>query len=204
MTAPVLAPAPPPGRKALVVLVVWAAIAVGIGYTQFLARLPVPPPAVALALTAVSLVIWRIRAVRRHVERLGPGPLVAFHFTRALAGAYFLWLVAQGVFPPEFGSVAGWGDLTVAALAVPVLLFCCPPRTGVQETMLLGWNAVGLFDIVLVLSLGIRMFLADPTLAEPFTRLPLALLPTMIVPLVIASHIVLFVSPQTRRQEGSP
>lgn len=67
-----------------------------------------------------------------------------------------------------------------------------------QEIALLVWNASGLLDILLVLSRGIRMFLADPAFGEGFARLPLALLPTFIVPLVIASHIVLFVSRDTR------
>lgn len=184
----------------LLVLTLWLLISLAIGYTGLLARAPLPPPAIAVAMTAVTLVLWRIPAVRRHVRLGGPAPLVAFHLTRALAGGYFLYLMTRGELPPEFARMAGWGDIVVAIGAVGVLRFCIPVLTRGQEIALLVWNAVGLADILLVLFRGVRMFLADPALGDLFATLPLALLPTFVVPLVIASHVVLFVSRDTRLQ----
>ena len=182
----------------LLVLAIWLLISLAIGYTGLLARVPLPPPAIAIAMTAVILVVWRIPAVRRHVRRGGPAPLVAFHLTRAFAGAYFLYLLSRGELPAEFARVAGWGDIVIAIGAVSVLRFCIPVLTRGQEIALLAWNAAGLIDILLVLSRGIRLFMADPAIGDLFVQLPLALLPTFVVPLVIASHIVLFVSRDTR------
>ena len=180
------------------VLAAWLFIALGIGYARLLARAPLPPPAIAFALTAVALVLWRVPAIRESLRRGGPRALVMFHLTRALAGGYFLYLHTRGELPAEFARVAGWGDILVAIGAISVLRFCIPVLSRGQEVALLAWNTFGLADILYVLSLGVRLFLEDPSVGARFTELPLALLPTFVVPLVIASHVVLFVSRDTR------
>ena len=182
----------------LAILVLWFLIALSVSYVGLLARAPVPPPAIAFAGTAVALVVWRFPPVREYIRRGGPRPLVAFHLTRGVAGAYFLYLSSRGDLPSGFAMLAGWGDIVVAIGAVGVLRFCTPVLTRGQEIALLAWNAAGLADILLVLSNGVRLFLADPAVAARFAELPLALLPTFVVPLVIASHVVLFVSRDTR------
>jgi hypothetical protein len=182
----------------LAVLILWFLISLSVGYVGLLARAPLPPPAIAFAATAVALVVWRFPAVRESIRRGGPQPLVAFHLTRGVAGAYFLYLGSRGELPAEFALLAGWGDIVVAIGAIGVLRFCLPVLTRGQEIALLAWNAAGLADILLVLSNGVRLFVADPAIGTRFTELPLALLPTFVVPLVIASHVVLFVSRDTR------
>jgi len=181
-------------------ILLWLIAAVAIGGTGALAHFPVPPPAIAIALTALLLLLlWLVPAFRARVKVLGPAPLVAFHWLRLPAGAYFLWLWQRGVLPEEFAKIAGWGDIAVALTAVLVFFVCLPIRTTTQRNMLLLWNALGLLDILLVLSNGVRLFLRDPSLAVPFTTLPLALLPLFVVPIVIASHIFLFFATQRPR-----
>ena len=183
----------------ITVVTVWFLIAVGVGYAGLLARAPVPPPAIAFAMSAACLVMWRAQPFNEAVRRAGPRPILVFHLvTRALAGSYFLSLYSRGDLPGEFARVGGYGDIVVAIGAAGVLRFCLPIVTRRQETALLLWNAVGLADILIVLSRGIRMLEQDPAIGEQFTSLPLALLPTFLVPLIIASHVVLFVSRDTR------
>ena len=171
----------------------WLIAGLVVGATGLLARLPLPPPAVALLLAATVLVLlWRAPAAREAVRDVGLRALVAFHLIRLAAGAYFLLLYRRGLLPGEFAIAAGWGDILVAVAAVPILWWCLPVRSRGQWLALLVWNTVGLIDILGVLANGARLFLADPALGASFVELPLALLPLFVVPLVIVSHILIF------------
>ena len=127
------------------------------------------------------------------MRAVGVRSFVAFHVLRVAAGTYFLVLYHRGVLPADFAIPAGWGDIAVGAAAAIVCWLCFPMRHGWQRATLLGWNALGLLDIVLVLSNGVRLFLNDPTIGQSFTRLPLALLPTFVVPIVLVTHVLIFV-----------
>ena len=180
-------------RTLFLVLAVWLAAAINIGASGVLARLPVPPPAVALLLTVGLLLTLRASPrVRRVVYGLGPAPLVAVHLARIAAGAYFLVLYRRGVLPAEFAVPAGWGDIATGIGAAVVLITCVSLRTERQRLALRVWNGLGLIDILMVLGNGVRLFLREPALGVPFTSLPLALLPTMLVPAVIVTHLLLF------------
>lgn len=175
------------------VVVLWLGLAFLVGATGLLAIQPVPPPAIAGALTIGVLLLVRLSPrARQAVSQLGPGPLVLFHVVRIAAGGYFLVLGARGSLPREFTSPAGWGDIVVGIAAIWVLLRCLPVRTGGQRLGFLVWNIAGLLDILAVLGTAVRLFVADPSFVEPFTSLPLALLPTFVVPIVIVSHVLLF------------
>ena len=180
-------------RTILIVLGVWLAAAIGIGTAGVLGRLSVPPPAIAVGLTILLLVLLRIsRGVQAAAATLSSKELVAFHLVRVVAGAYFLVLYNRGVLPGEFAVPAGWGDIVVGVAALVVLARCLPARTRAQRVGLIVWNTAGLIDILGVLANAVRIFAADPAFGEPFTMLPLALLPTFVVPLVIVSHVLLF------------
>ena len=180
-------------RVVLIVVAVWFVAAAAVGASGILARLPFPPPAIAVGLTILLLLLVRVsRGARHAVFALGPAPLVAFHLTRIAAGAYFLVLYRRGVLPDEFALAAGWGDIAVGVAAAVVLWRCVPVLTRGQRLGLLLWNAAGLIDILGVLANGMRVFAANPAIATPFTMLPLALLPTFVVPIVIVSHVLLF------------
>jgi hypothetical protein len=180
-------------RTVFLILGAWLAAAYAAAATGVLAHLPVPPPAIAVGLTVLLLLAFRLsRTVRAAAWSLGPRPLVAFHLTRLAAGAYFLVLYRRGVLPGEFAIAAGWGDIAVGVTAAAVMAFALPVRTRRQRWALAAWNAAGLVEILAVLANGIRLFTADPAFGAPFTALPLALLPAFVVPLVIASHVLLF------------
>jgi hypothetical protein len=191
-------------RTFFLIIGVWLAVAVNLAVSGALRRVPVPPPAIAVALTAGLLLLLRVsRHVRAAAWSVGPTPLVAFHLIRIAAGAYFLILYRRGVLPGEFAIPAGWGDIAVGVAALAALAVRLPPRTGGQRIALLVWNTAGLIDILGVLANGMRIFRSDPAIGEPFTSFPLALLPTFVVPLVIVSHVLLF-GWITRRVANTP
>ena len=175
------------------VVFVWLVVAAIVGATGVLRQSPIPPPAVAVALTIVALLVVRLsRGAREAVQQIGPGPLVLFHVVRIAAGAYFLVLGARDAIPREFTTPAGWGDIVVGIAAIWVLLRCLPVRTPWQRWAFYLWNVAGLLDILAVIGNAIRLYLRDPAFVEPFMSLPLAILPTFVVPIVIVSHVLLF------------
>ena len=183
-----------PTAGALLALLAWFVAALLIGASGALARLPVPPPAVAGAITLALLILTATSAtVRMHIRSFGLRSFVAFHVTRVAAGAYFLFLYGRGALPAEFALPAGWGDIAVGVAAAVLALSCIPMRSSWQQIAVLGWNAFGLIDILFVLSTGIRLFLRDPDIMAMFARLPLALLPTFIVPIVLVTHVLVFI-----------
>jgi hypothetical protein len=175
------------------VVFAWLVVAAIVGATGVLRQSPIPPPAIAVGLTIVALLVVRLsRGARDAVRQLGPGPLVLIHVVRVAAGAYFLVLGARDVIPRAFTTPAGWGDIIVGAAAIWVLLRCLPVRTPWQRWAFYLWNVAGLLDILAVIGNAIRLYLRDPAFVEPFTSLPLAILPTFVVPIVIVSHVLLF------------
>lgn len=189
------------------VVFIWLGVAVVVGATGALRQSPVPPPAIAVALTIAALLVIRVsRGARAGVQQVGPGPFVLFHLVRIAAGAYFLVLGARGVLPREFTTPAGWGDILVGIGALWVLMRCLPVRTAWHRTALAVWNVAGLLDILGVLGNALRLYAKDPSFVEPFMSLPLALLPTFVVPVVIVSHVLLFswvrLKPDTTRRSA--
>jgi hypothetical protein len=175
------------------VLGAWLVVALVVGATGALSRLPVPPPIIAVALTFLLLVLMRMsRATQSAARQLGARSLIAFHGIRLPIGAYFLVLEARDVLPAAFATPAGWGDVVVGLVAIVVAALCCPVRTPGRRAAVMVWNIAGLVDILGVLANGIRLFAGDPAFATPFMTLPLSLLPTFVVPLVIVSHVIVF------------
>ena len=193
-----------PRPVVIAVLAGWLVVALILGATGTLSRLPIPPPIIAVALTFLLLMLLRMsRGAQGAARRLGARSLVAFHGIRLPIGAYFLVLESRHVLPAEFATPAGWGDVVVGLAAIAVAALCCPPTTPGRRMGLMVWNVAGLVDILAVLANGIRIFASDPAFATPFKTLPLSLLPTFVVPLVIVFHVILFsysgVAPSIRR-----
>jgi len=173
-----------------VVLIVWLIVALLLSVFGILHQVPLPIPMVGGLITVALLaILTTATSWRERVLALGYRPLIAIHLTR-FVGFYFLWLYSLGVLPRNFAQPAGWGDIIVAALAIPLLMV----RDGLAtrwRALLIAWNLIGLADILVVVVLAFRMAMADPGFQNAFASLPLSLLPLYIVPLVIASHGVM-------------
>jgi hypothetical protein len=183
----------------------WLIVALLVGYSGVLARLPVPPPFLAVALTILLLLALRTsRAIQAGARQVSARSILAFHAIRLPIGAYFLVLENKGLLPAAFAIPAGWGDIAVGATAILVAVWCCPVTTRRRRTVLLLWNVGGLLDILGVLGNGARLFMSDPAIAAPFTGLPLSLLPTFVVPLVIVTHLLLFIPSGSRSLRVRP
>ncbi len=175
----------------LCLLGAWFLAALGVGGAGALVDLRPPwPQAILVSLTLATLLsLYRIGPIHSWAIHVDPRRLVAFHLTR-FVGIYFLVLYSRGELPYEFAVIGGWGDIIVAAAAIPLML--TGPLTSGRRRLYLIWNVVGLVDILFVVATATRLALADPASMAPLLRLPLSLLITFVVPVVIATHVWLF------------
>lgn len=177
------------GKTVPLILLVWLGLACAFGLSGPLERASAPMIAITVwALTAVVLLAsWKIQPVKTWVLSVAPRRLVLFHLTR-FVGFYFLFLQRRGQMPFAFAVPAGWGDITIAFLALLVLL-----SSGARNRkLLLLWNSLGLLDILFVVSAALRIGLQDWSSMHALREWPLSLLPLFVVPLVIASHVLIF------------
>jgi hypothetical protein len=179
------------GRAYLVIALAWLGLAIALGASGRLAELRPPAPQLVLGGLTAGLLIAGATApgFRAWLWQMDLRSIVALHLTRFI-GIYFLALYARGELPYAFAVPGGWGDILVASLAL--LLLVKVPHLERRPHVLIGWNLLGLADILLVAGTATRLALTDPASMQALLRLPLSLLPTFLVPLIIASHVLVF------------
>ena len=175
-----------------VVLLVWLIAALLLSLAGVFHQVPLPMPMVGGLITVFILAVLTLSpAWRQRALALGYRGLIAIHLTR-FVGFYFLWLYSLGVLARNFAVPAGWGDIIVAILAIPLLAIESVATRW--RGALIVWNLIGLADILMVVVMAFQMSVADPGFQNAFASLPLSLLPAYIVPLVIASHALMLYS----------
>jgi hypothetical protein len=169
----------------------WFGAAIAAGHFLWLQRIaPIGVQGIILGLTALVLLCYfRVGIVRAWVDSLDLRALVLLHVTR-FVGIYFLVLYQRGELPRAFAVPAGFGDIIVATMVLPVVF--APLEPEARQRAIRIWNVVGFVDILLVIVAATRINLADPRQLQPLTHLPLSLLPTFLVPLIIATHVIIF------------
>lgn len=130
--------------------------------------------------------------------------LVGLNATR-LGGVFFLILAADGRLSAPFAPVAGLGDMLVAALAIP-LAAVLAVGAGESTAWLGIWNALGVLDLIVAVSLGVlsspgtplRVFTEDPGTVA-MTGLPWIMVPAILVPLFLFIHFVILAKVRSLR-----
>jgi hypothetical protein len=179
-----------PPRTGLVVAVAgaWLLGAVLLGVSGRMRALRPPAPQLMLAGITIALLVaarhWP--PLREFVRTVDLRALVLFHVTR-FVGFYFLALHARGELPWAFAVPGGWGDIAVAATALPLLLVRADTPAG--RRAYLTWNVFGLVDILGVVLTAARLAFRDPASMSALLELPLSLLLTFVVPIIVATHV---------------
>lgn len=159
-----------------------------------------PAPLFAfVAFLALLFGAWfRIPQFRDALLSLPLGALVGLNIVR-LGGIMFVLLAAQNRLSEPFASVAGYGDMLVGALAIPLALMtlrredAAPRWTG-------AWNALGATDLVVAITLAslsapgtpFRVF-TDGQGTTVMTGLPWIVVPTLLVPVYFLIHFAVAV-----------
>ena len=182
---------PAPSRLFPLIGFIWFLIALAAGASGLLLRWAAPGPQLLLVGLTVALIVAGlfVSSFRAWLAAVDLRAVIAIHLSR-FVGIYFLVLYSRGLLPFQFAVVGGWGDIAIAATALLWLVLTREPAD--HRTLLLVWNACGLFDIVFVVLTAGRMGLADPASMAPLRTLPLSLLPTFLVPIIISSHLLIF------------
>lgn len=149
--------------------------------------------AVAAATPIVAFLLWFLASAyfRQFTLSLNPRILTAAHTWRILGFAFVL-LQAYGFLPAIFALPAGYGDMAIGATASLVAWKLTNPS---HRNSFILWQALGVADLVMAVSLGTTARLFNPHGASmvAMTVLPLSLVPTFLVPLFLIFHFICIV-----------
>jgi hypothetical protein len=121
--------------------------------------------------------------------------LVGIQVYRVL-GLVFLLAWSRGFLPAYFALPAGIGDALVGVLAIPLALGLRSNSPSVRR-LALGWNTLGIVDLVNAVSMGVTSAVVELQAApssgsaaagSPLLLYPLVLVPTFGVPLALILH----------------
>lgn len=178
---------------ALATTLVWVALAALAGASGMLLRLPFPVPQVAILLLVIASLVATSasRSLRQWIEALPLRTLILINVVR-FVGIAFVLLGTRGQLAQAFAERAGWGDITVATLAL-VLVAAGEPRTTTHRALLHAWNAFGALDLVVAVGTAawVAMRGLEPGM-EPLLEFPLSLVPLFVVPVLFVGHAFIF------------
>jgi hypothetical protein len=179
----------------------WFCLVLAAGATGALAQ-PVGPgiPGVGLAvlipILLLSVLVLGTPRGRDLVRRAPLAALVGVHTIRVLGIAFVLLYWAKRL-PAPFAPVAGWGDVAVGVLAIPLALLLAR-SARVPKRWIALWNTLGLADLVTAVTLGatsvpgpLRLFHGEPSSAI-MASLPWLLIPGYLVPALAVLHLCTF------------
>lgn len=196
-------------------LTLWFCLIVAAGATGAFAR-PIGPgiPAVGLAalipIALLSLLVLGNARGRELVRRVPMIALVGLHIVRIL-GITFVLLYWAKRLPAPFAPVAGWGDIAVGVLAIPLVVLLARSNTVIPKGLITMWNALGVVDLVTAVTLGAlsaaapQLFPGQPSSAI-MAYVPWILIPCFLVPSFLFAHLCTFYRLRTLepREQSEP
>ena len=156
-----------------------------------------------LVLSAVAFLSDRQMKRIKEVEML---PLISVQVLRIL-GIIFVLLFAVNRLPGPFAPLAGYGDMSVGILAVP-LAWAVASRKTLPRLSIYLWSALGIGDLINALVLGVlsapspfQVFKHGPSSAI-MPMLPWILIPGFMVPAFFFLHLVVLAKLRQREAES--
>jgi hypothetical protein len=186
-----------------IIVVVVAALG---GFAQgALGPVPVPPLAFVCFLVLLFVAWFALPKFRNAILSVPLPALIGVNAAR-LGGVFFLILSNAGRLSKPFGPAAGWGDIIVGGLAIPLAVMAADGAIK-HRAWLTIWNWLGALDLINAITLGLlsapgtplRIFTEGPGTAAMVT-LPWVMVPAMLVPLYFFIHFTVAVKLRQSRQ----
>ena len=156
----------------------------------------VPTLALAIVIPVIVGLVLLARSTRvRALLAATPAPWLIGAQVYRVMGAIFLINWAHGALPGDFALPAGYGDIAVGLLALPVALWVSS-RSASGRTAGILWNVLGLADLTIAVSMGamtspgpIHFFALDhPNVL--IATFPTVLIPAFAVPVSFILHVL--------------
>jgi hypothetical protein len=186
-------------RRATIVVVAWFALIATLAGLGAYAR---PNGFIGIGASVVLPVIVgiiaaaKVPSLRAAALGIPIATLIALNIGRLL-GVYFLMLESAGRLPHTFAHTAGWGDIAVGLLAIPVAL-AAHRRIAGWPGIVLGWNTLAIGDLITAVTLGFGSgetplrFIHEAPSTAAIATLPWTLIPAFLVPTYFLTHLAIY------------
>jgi hypothetical protein len=180
----------------------WIGLAIALATIGIYAAKAMPVPVVGvmagLPLIGLGLAALLSAWVRDVLLALPVTLLVGLNILRIATGGFMLLLALQGRLSGPFPESAGWGDVTVGLIAIP-LTVAIARELPFYRAALLAWNVLGTLDLVTAVWLGITSAPGSPLQrfgetigSTAMWALPWSNIPTLLVPFYLITHGIIF------------
>jgi hypothetical protein len=180
----------------------WIGLAIALATTGIYASTATPVPVVgvmvALPLIAIGAAASLSSSLRETLLALPVSLLLGLNALRILPGAFILLLASQGKLSGPFPQSAGWGDIIVGVIAIPLMLAAARNFAGSRRA-LLAWNILGTLDLLEAVALGVLSAPGSPMQifggaigSTAMWSLPWSSIPTLLVPFYFITHGIIF------------
>ena len=191
----------------------WIGFAIALGTTGIYAVAATPVPAVGVMVALPSIVIGAAAllssGVRATLLALPVPLLLGLNALRILPGAFILLLASQGKLSGPFPQSAGWGDIIVGVIAIPLMLVAARNFAG-SRSAVLAWNILGTLDLMEAVALGVLSAPGSPLQifggavgSTGMWSLPWSSVPTLLVPFYFITHGIVFAHLAQRTRQSN-
>ena len=128
--------------------------------------------------------------------------------SQRLGGVLFVLLAGAGRLSGRFPYLAGWGDFTTGALAIPAA-WLAASDVSFRNRLIVVWNTFGTLDLIVAVTLGLTSRNGSPLQlihagvgTAALQSLPWAFVPTVLVPFFLVAHAAIFVRLRARSADS--
>jgi len=158
----------------------------------------VPPKVTIFTSLPLAIILFVIvgntSLFKKLLQSISLESLIAMHVFRVL-GVFFILLYYYHLLPMAFSFSAGFGDITVALLALPVAKMVAKGKPG-NRVVAYAWNILGALDIITLLTIAVITSAATINSGElkdmEMTTFPFVWFPAFAPATVLFLHATIF------------